>query len=183
VLKSEIHFPKRNARSNVTVNKYKKQLQWRQNKVRELLTRRYSQKEISSTLYISQPTVSRNISFIKNNFQKEFDANNTKSKFAEDYCMAQMSFDGIKKNLWQIVDNKKTKPRDKIQALKQLADITVETLEFIPLLDIMLRVNKLNEDLKKREKMILVMEKIFKEHANIDTKSSEGNELEKFTNK
>jgi hypothetical protein len=30
----EIHFPKRNARSNVTVNKYKKQIQWRKNKVR-----------------------------------------------------------------------------------------------------------------------------------------------------
>ena len=67
---SEIHFPKRNARSNVTVNKYKKQIQWRQNKVRELLAKGYSQKEISSTLQISQPTVSRDISFIKNEFNK-----------------------------------------------------------------------------------------------------------------
>ncbi len=49
MLESEIHFPKRNARSNVTANKYKKQLQWRQNKVRELLAKGYSQKEISST--------------------------------------------------------------------------------------------------------------------------------------
>jgi hypothetical protein len=36
----------------------------------------------------------------------------------------------------------------------------------------MLRVEKLNGDLKQREKMILVMEKIFKEHWNIDTKPS-----------
>lgn len=83
-----------------------------------------------------------------------------------------MSFDEIKKNLWQIVDDKKTKIRDKIHALKQLAGITVETLEFIPILEVMLRVEKLNEDLKKREKMILVMEKILKEHENIDIKSS-----------
>jgi DNA-binding NarL/FixJ family response regulator len=69
VLKPEIHFPKRNVRSNVTANKYKKQVQWRQSKVRELLTRGYSQKEISSTLQISQPTVSRDISFIKNEFR------------------------------------------------------------------------------------------------------------------
>ena len=92
-------FQKRNARVNVTVNKYKKQVQWRQNRVRELLTRGYSQKEISSILYISQPTVSRDISFIKSDYQKEFDTNNTKAKFAEDYCMAQMSFDEIRKKL------------------------------------------------------------------------------------
>lgn len=65
--------------------------------------------------------------------------------------MAQLTIDEIKKNLWQIVDNKKTKPRNKIQALKQLADIIVETLEIIPILEVMLRVNKLNENLKKRE--------------------------------
>ena len=73
--------------------------------------------------------------------------------------MAQMSFDKIKKKLWEIVDNKRTKDRDKIQALKQLADITVEAIEFSSILEVMLRVNKLNEDLKKREQMILVMER------------------------
>ena len=62
--------------------------------------------------------------------------------------MAQMSFDKIKKKLWEIVDNKRTKDRDKIQALKQLADITVESLEFIPILEVMLRVKWLNEELK-----------------------------------
>jgi DNA-binding NarL/FixJ family response regulator len=40
----------------------------RENKLRELLAKGYSQKEISSTLHISQPTVSRNISLIKNNY-------------------------------------------------------------------------------------------------------------------
>ena len=64
---SEIHFPKRNVRSNLTANKYKKQVQWSQGKVRELLAKGYSQKEISNTLQISQPTVSRDISFIKMN--------------------------------------------------------------------------------------------------------------------
>jgi len=159
---SEIHFPKRNVRSNLTANKYKKQVQWRQDKVRELLAKGYSQREISSTLYISQPTVSRDISFIKNNYQKEFSLNNTKAKFAEDYFMAQMCFDEVKKKLWEIVDNKRTKDKDKILALKQLADIEVETLEFIPLLEVMLRVNKLNEDLKKREKMIWLWKRFLK---------------------
>lgn len=100
VSSSEIRFPKRNPRANVTVNKYKKQVKWRQNKVRELLTSGYSQKEIYSTIQISQPTVSRDISWIKSDYHREYDLNNTKAKFAEDYCMAQMSFDEIKKNLW-----------------------------------------------------------------------------------
>jgi hypothetical protein len=81
----------------------------------------------------------------------EYDLKNAKTKFTEDYCIAQMSFDEIRKKLWEIVDNKRTKDRDKIKALKQLADITVETVEFIPILEVMLRINKLNEDLKKRE--------------------------------
>ena len=84
--------------------------------------------------------------------------------------MTELTFE-IRKKLWEIVDNKKTKTRDKIQTLKQLSDIAVESLELIPILEVMLRVEKLNEDLKKREKMILVMEKIFKEHENIDTRS------------
>ena len=171
VLQSEIHFPNRNARSNVTVNKYKKQVQWRQNKVRELLAKGYSQKEICSTLQISQPTVSRDISLIKTEFNIEYDLSNTKTKFASDYLKAELTFDEIRKNLWEIVDNKKTKARDKIKALKQLANIAVESLELIPILEVMLRVEKLTGDLKKREKMILVMEKIFKEHENIDTRS------------
>jgi hypothetical protein len=77
--------------------------------------------------------------------------------------MAQMSFDEVKKNLWQIVDNKKTKARDKIKALKQLANIAVESLELILILEIVVRVERLSEDLKQREKLILENEKILKE--------------------
>jgi len=94
--------------------------------------------------------------------------------------MAELTFDEIRKKLWEIVDNKKTKVRDKIKALKQLADISVESLEFIPILEVMLRVNKLNEDLKEREKKILVMEKILKEKQENDKiKLSKDDNLEK----
>jgi hypothetical protein len=109
----------------------------------------------------------------------EYDLKNAKTKFTEDYCIAQMSFDEIRKKLWEIVDNKRTKDRDKIKALKQLANIAVESLEIIPILEVMLKVEKLNEDLKRREKMILVMEKVFREHENIDTKSQKEDGLEK----
>jgi hypothetical protein len=72
VFDSEIHFPKRNTRSNVIINKYKKQMKWRKNEVRELLVKGHPQRDISSTLQISQPIVSTDISFTKNNYQVEY---------------------------------------------------------------------------------------------------------------
>ena len=39
----------------------KKQIEWRRNKVRQLLLRGNTQSDISRTLHISQPTISRDI--------------------------------------------------------------------------------------------------------------------------
>jgi len=55
----------RNPRAEITHKKYQKQIDWRRNKVRELLIRGYSQYEISNTLHISQPTIYRDIDFIR----------------------------------------------------------------------------------------------------------------------
>ena len=55
---------KENPRDNVTARKYRKQIEWRRIKVRQLLARGYSQSEISRELNINQPTISRDISFI-----------------------------------------------------------------------------------------------------------------------
>jgi DNA-binding NarL/FixJ family response regulator len=55
----------KNPRAEITYKKYRKQTDWRRNKVRELLIRGYSQYEISNTLHLSQPTVSRDIGFIR----------------------------------------------------------------------------------------------------------------------
>jgi DNA-binding NarL/FixJ family response regulator len=56
----------KNPRTKITQKKYQKQIDWRRNKVRELLIRGYSQYEISNTLHISQPTISIDIDFIRN---------------------------------------------------------------------------------------------------------------------
>jgi DNA-binding NarL/FixJ family response regulator len=56
----------KNPRAEITYKKYQKQIDWRRNKVRELLIRGYSQYEISNTLHISQSTISRDIDFIRN---------------------------------------------------------------------------------------------------------------------
>ena len=43
-------------------------MEWRRNKVREMLTRGNTQSEISRTLDISQPTISRDIDFIHSKY-------------------------------------------------------------------------------------------------------------------
>ena len=66
-----------------TMKKYKKQMDWRRNKVRELFSRGYSQFEISNILYISQSTISRDINYIQNKVnKKDVDSN--------DFCMMNM---------------------------------------------------------------------------------------------
>jgi hypothetical protein len=51
----------KNPRAEITQKKYRKQIDWPRNKVRELLSRGYSQYEMSNTLHLSQPTISRDI--------------------------------------------------------------------------------------------------------------------------
>lgn len=55
----------RNLRSGLTAKKYKKQIEWRRDKIKELYIRNYSQEEISAKLRISQPTVCRDINNLK----------------------------------------------------------------------------------------------------------------------
>jgi DNA-binding NarL/FixJ family response regulator len=58
-------IPQKNPRAEITYKKYQKQIDWRRNKVRELLIRGYSQYEISNTLHMSQPTISRDIDLLE----------------------------------------------------------------------------------------------------------------------
>jgi|SRR6476659_5475033 len=56
---------------------------------------------------------------------------------------------------------------DNIQALKQLVNIAVESLEIITISEVMLRVNKSNEDLKQREKHACCKERIQSKLAHV----------------
>ena len=95
-------------RANITTKKYQKQIDWRRNKVRELLIRGYSKYQIPNTLHLSQPTISRDMHYIsqlkikKKEYRYEFFYNH------------QNTLDGMAeliKKLWTILDNPKTKKR------------------------------------------------------------------------
>jgi predicted transcriptional regulator len=114
----EISKSNNSPRANVTAKKYQKQIDWRRNKVRELLIRGYSQYEISNTLHISQPTISRDIDFIRNTSSS---AAKTKVLGHLYYYELQNGLDGIQellKSLWLIIDNPKIEVKEKMKAIK-----------------------------------------------------------------
>ena len=84
--------------------------------MRELLIRRYSQYEISNTLRISQPTISKDIDFIRNQTSSA-----SKQDLAHRMCYEQQNgLDGVgelMKNLWLIIDNPKIKVKERMKAM------------------------------------------------------------------
>ena len=92
----------KNPRAEITHKKYRKQIDWRRNKVRELLIRGYSQYEMSNTLHLSQPTISRDIGFIR---KQNTSAEKRKNLAYRYYFEQQNALDGLgelMKHLWLI---------------------------------------------------------------------------------
>jgi predicted transcriptional regulator len=107
----------KNPRAEITHKKYRKQIDWRRNKVRELLIRGYSQYEMSNTLHLSQPTISRDIDFIR---KQNTSAEKRKNLPYRYYFEQQNALDGVgelMKNLWLIIDNPKIEVKERMKAM------------------------------------------------------------------
>jgi predicted transcriptional regulator len=120
----------KNPRAEITYKKYRKQIDWRRNKVRELLIREYSQYAISNTLHISQPTISRDIDFVRNQT-----SNAAKKDLADRMCYEQQNgLDGLEelmKNLWLIIDNPKIQVKEKNNAMKLMMQCHIIRLKLV----------------------------------------------------
>jgi predicted transcriptional regulator len=119
----------KNSRAEITHKKYQKQIDWRRNKVRELLIRGYSQYEMSNTLHISQPTISRDIDFIRS---RSISAAKTKDIAYRYYHEQQNGLDGVQelmKNLWLIIDNPKNRSQRKNQGNELNAALLLYAIE------------------------------------------------------
>ena len=107
----------KNPRAEITHKKYRKHIDWRRNKVRELLIRGYSQYEISITLHLSQPTISRDIDFIRKENSSPAKRKNLAYRY---YYEQQNCLDGVQelmKNLWLIIDNPKIEVKERMKAM------------------------------------------------------------------
>ena len=96
-----------NPRSNITANKYRKQINWRTNKVRQFLVRGYSQSEMASALHISQPAISRDISY----FHRQIcikDKQEYGKDLMDSYQRTVFGTNELIRKIWEIVDNPKT---------------------------------------------------------------------------
>ncbi|HEY7079683.1 MAG TPA: hypothetical protein VH500_08280 [Nitrososphaeraceae archaeon] len=126
---SNLHENNLNARSGITLKKYRNQIAWRRSKVRELLIRRYAQYEIASLLHISQPTISRDIRYIQKEIKKSTD--NYGEHLFETYRNTLLGLDEAIKNLWTIVDSGKTDAKEKLKAITLMRELYKERLDLI----------------------------------------------------
>ncbi|MFL6509371.1 MAG: hypothetical protein ACJ704_15740, partial [Nitrososphaeraceae archaeon] len=90
-------------------------LEWRRSKVMELASQGYSQSEISRILQISQPTINRDLSYLrqqaKENIKRYID-----ERLPEEYEKCLVGLTAITKEAWNTAHNTEDR-REKIQAL------------------------------------------------------------------
>src|ERR671933_1740275 len=90
-------------------------IEWRRNKVQELASQGYNQSEISRILQISQPTINRDITYLrqqaKSNIKRYID-----ERLPEEYEKCLVGLNMIKKETWSLAQNTKDN-KEKIQAL------------------------------------------------------------------
>jgi predicted transcriptional regulator len=90
-------------------------LESRRSKVQELSSQGYNQSEISRILQISQPTINRNITYLrhqaKNNIKRYID-----ERLPEEYEKCLVGLNAITKEAWNIAQNIEDK-REKMQAI------------------------------------------------------------------
>ena len=117
------------SRAGKTLNKYRNQMAWRRNKVREMLTRGYSQYEIVNTLRISQPTISRDIHYIQKELHKSKE--NYGERLFEVYRNSVLGLDEVVKKLWTIIDSSKTDDKEKMKAINLIMQCYKERFDMI----------------------------------------------------
>jgi predicted transcriptional regulator len=104
-------------------------LEWRRSKVQELASQGYNQSEISRTLQISQPTINRDITYLrkqaKDNIKRYID-----ERLPEEYEKCLVGLTAITKEAWNTAQNTEDK-RENIHALslaKECCSMKVELL-------------------------------------------------------
>ena len=106
------------------MKKYKRQMDWRRNKVRDLFSRGYSQFEISNMLHISQSTISQGRQLLaKQNQQKDVDPDD---QLLDEYAKMMLILDETVKELWKIIDSSKTSPKEKAKSISLILSVTKE---------------------------------------------------------
>jgi predicted transcriptional regulator len=138
----------------------KKQIEWRRNKVSQLLLRGNSQSEISRTLHISQPTISRDIDYIKSRYITN--SKNTYRRLSEEYINISLGIDEMIKNLWKIVDDNRTNVKSRLKAMSVIRECYKYKTEMLGTEQKLNQMNTLYQQMLMKEKDITKRENALK---------------------
>src|ERR687884_2338596 len=129
------------------------QVQWRRDKVQELCSKGYSQREISQTLQVGLATVNRDITYLrsqsKTNIKRYID-----ERLPEEYEKCLVGLNAITKEAWNTANNTEDK-REKIQALslaKECYSMKLDLLTNATVVDDAIRFVSSSNKLDKEEK-------------------------------
>ena len=81
---------------------------WRRNKVQQLLVRGYSQWDVAEELQIDQSTVSRDVQYLRQNAQQNLQKH-IRQKLPEEYQRCLTGMNQVLKLTWQIANNKNSR--------------------------------------------------------------------------
>jgi predicted transcriptional regulator len=146
-----------NPRANLNEQKYQKQIEWRRNKVKDLVIRGHSQYEISNILHISQPTISRDINNIYRDSKKRRLDSVNESYFELRNTLAGLT--ELVKKSWTIVDDSKAGKKERIKAMSLILQCYNKRLELLNLENEFDKYKEYFDSVKKAEKDIHRREK------------------------
>jgi hypothetical protein len=92
-------------------NKKGKMVDWRRNKVQQLLVRGYSQWDVAEELQIDQSTVSRDIQYLRHQAQTDLQKH-IQQKLPEEYQRCLTGMNQVLKLSWQIANNNTSRQND-----------------------------------------------------------------------
>jgi predicted transcriptional regulator len=138
----------------------KKQIEWRRNKVQQLLLRGNTQSEISRTLHISQPTISRDIDYIRSRYITN--SKNTYRRLSEEYINISLGVDEMIKNSWKIVDDNRTNVKSRLKAMSVIRECYKYKTEMLGTEQKLNQMNTLYQQMLMKEKDITKREKALK---------------------
>src|SRR5919198_2753868 len=104
-------------------------LEWRRSKVLELASQGYNQSEISRILQISQPTINRDILYLRQQAKSNI-KRYIYERLPEEYEKCLVGLNAITKEAWGMAHSPEYK-REKIQALSLAKDCYTMKLELL----------------------------------------------------
>jgi predicted transcriptional regulator len=104
-------------------------VEWRRNKVQELASQGYNQSEISRILQISQPTINRDLSYLRQQAKTDI-KRYIDERLPEEYEKCLVGLNAITKEAWNTAANTEDK-REKIQALSLAIECYSMKLELL----------------------------------------------------